>query len=316
MDDASELELEVLYRALAKRCHPDAATTDDERRRRGSLMQRLNRAYAQKSVIELRSIARELEGKATSSPSSSGPLPPSQEVQRMLNAGQWQAALQAAHAILDSMKVRAGDDAVDKSARMSSDSYRKGFLVSPGPAEQLVRTTTLRAVPELMAAEKWEIAKRWAFACVDAFRGRRAQKREPMYELWTFNSGTRKWTYWEFRMKEEMPNYSDLEMRRLLVTSIREKAKQMIRSGDQYPDGFPSVLDEITALANLSAVEDALSVAVDKLIDTSEREIYCSESDFRLVGSCIGTTYVDTLKEMVRERGGQVGEPKRKWFGR
>lgn len=64
MDDASDLEFEVLYRGLAKRCHPDGATSAHERQRRGPLMQRVNGAYAARSLGDLRLIARELEGKA------------------------------------------------------------------------------------------------------------------------------------------------------------------------------------------------------------------------------------------------------------
>ena len=61
LDQADEAEAKRLYRDLAKRCHPDYAQTDEERRRREALMQRVNEAYRARDVVALRALHREAE---------------------------------------------------------------------------------------------------------------------------------------------------------------------------------------------------------------------------------------------------------------
>jgi hypothetical protein len=58
-EDAEELRR--LYRALAKRHHPDLARTDDERRRREAIMLRVNAAYHARDLVALRALAQEVE---------------------------------------------------------------------------------------------------------------------------------------------------------------------------------------------------------------------------------------------------------------
>ncbi len=76
MDDASDLELGAIYRALARRCHPDLAKSEDDRRRHEVLMQRINKANSARDLQTLRDIARELEGKPPQpQPSKTTPPP-------------------------------------------------------------------------------------------------------------------------------------------------------------------------------------------------------------------------------------------------
>lgn len=58
--DAEE-ELKRLYRELARRYHPDLARTDEERREREPLMQRVNAAVRERDLEALRALAREAE---------------------------------------------------------------------------------------------------------------------------------------------------------------------------------------------------------------------------------------------------------------
>jgi hypothetical protein len=52
-------EAKRLYIELAKRLHPDLARTDDERRRREAIMQRVNEAFRQRDLAGLRAIHQE-----------------------------------------------------------------------------------------------------------------------------------------------------------------------------------------------------------------------------------------------------------------
>ncbi len=53
--------LRRIYRELAKRFHPDLATTADERQRREEIMLRINDAFGQRNLSALEAIAREAE---------------------------------------------------------------------------------------------------------------------------------------------------------------------------------------------------------------------------------------------------------------
>jgi hypothetical protein len=57
----AEAEAKRLYRGLAKRCHPDFARDDEERRRRVGLMQQVNEAYRARDLPTLRRLHREAE---------------------------------------------------------------------------------------------------------------------------------------------------------------------------------------------------------------------------------------------------------------
>jgi hypothetical protein len=57
----AEAEAKRLYRGLAKRCHPDFAHDDDDRRRRVALMQQVNEAYRARDLPTLRRLHREAE---------------------------------------------------------------------------------------------------------------------------------------------------------------------------------------------------------------------------------------------------------------
>ncbi len=61
LDDGTVAEIGRLYRALAKRYHPDLARSDDERSRRAPLMQRVNAAMRERDLNELRALSREAE---------------------------------------------------------------------------------------------------------------------------------------------------------------------------------------------------------------------------------------------------------------
>jgi DNA repair exonuclease SbcCD ATPase subunit len=54
-------ELRGIYRDLAKRYHPDLATTEDDRHQREALMLRINDAYSSRNLAALQAIARETE---------------------------------------------------------------------------------------------------------------------------------------------------------------------------------------------------------------------------------------------------------------
>ena len=56
-----EAELHRLYRDLAKRFHPDLARTEDERRRREPLMQRVNAAMRERDLAAMRALLSESE---------------------------------------------------------------------------------------------------------------------------------------------------------------------------------------------------------------------------------------------------------------
>ena len=58
-DDTAEAKR--LYLDLAKRCHPDLATTAEERREREALMQRVNEAFRDRDLPALRAIYQESE---------------------------------------------------------------------------------------------------------------------------------------------------------------------------------------------------------------------------------------------------------------
>jgi hypothetical protein len=58
-DEAAEAKR--LYLDLAKRCHPDLATTGEERQEREALMQRINEAFRDRDLAALRALRRESE---------------------------------------------------------------------------------------------------------------------------------------------------------------------------------------------------------------------------------------------------------------
>lgn len=59
LDEAGEEEIVRLYRELARRFHPDLARTDEERRRREPLMQRINAAFQERKIAALRALQSE-----------------------------------------------------------------------------------------------------------------------------------------------------------------------------------------------------------------------------------------------------------------
>ncbi len=61
LDAQAEDEIRRLYRDLARRYHPDLARTDEERRRREPLMQRVNAAMRERDVAALRDLFRQAE---------------------------------------------------------------------------------------------------------------------------------------------------------------------------------------------------------------------------------------------------------------
>lgn len=61
LDADAEIDIKDLYRTLARRFHPDLARTEEERRRRGIVMRRVNAAFRDRDVEGLRAISREQE---------------------------------------------------------------------------------------------------------------------------------------------------------------------------------------------------------------------------------------------------------------
>jgi hypothetical protein len=61
LDGAGEDEAARLYRELARRFHPDLARTDEERRRREPLMQKVNAAFRERDLAALRALGSEAE---------------------------------------------------------------------------------------------------------------------------------------------------------------------------------------------------------------------------------------------------------------
>ena len=61
LDGEDKAEVKRLYRDLAKRCHPDFAQDDAERRRREDLMLRVNAAFRDRDLVALRALHREAE---------------------------------------------------------------------------------------------------------------------------------------------------------------------------------------------------------------------------------------------------------------
>lgn len=61
LDAEGEAEILRIYRELAKRFHPDLARTEKERKRRTTLMLRINVAYSERDLLALQTIAREAE---------------------------------------------------------------------------------------------------------------------------------------------------------------------------------------------------------------------------------------------------------------
>ncbi len=60
-DRTRDAEIKRAYRDLAKRCHPDYAKTDAERRQREAVMQRINEAFRDRDLDTLQSLARQTE---------------------------------------------------------------------------------------------------------------------------------------------------------------------------------------------------------------------------------------------------------------
>jgi hypothetical protein len=61
LDADTEAEVTRIYRALAKRFHPDLAKSESERRRRAEFMLRVNVAYSERDLLTLQTIAKEAE---------------------------------------------------------------------------------------------------------------------------------------------------------------------------------------------------------------------------------------------------------------
>lgn len=61
LDADTEAEITRIYRALAKRFHPDLAKSESERRRRAEFMLRVNVAYSERDLLTLQTIAKEAE---------------------------------------------------------------------------------------------------------------------------------------------------------------------------------------------------------------------------------------------------------------
>jgi hypothetical protein len=61
LTEASTAELRQLYRDLARKFHPDLARTDDERRKREVIMQRINAAFQDRDHMQLEALACETE---------------------------------------------------------------------------------------------------------------------------------------------------------------------------------------------------------------------------------------------------------------
>lgn len=58
LDKQTETETKRLYRALAKRCHPDRAASTEDRVRRVEMMQRVNEAFRDRDLSALRALDR------------------------------------------------------------------------------------------------------------------------------------------------------------------------------------------------------------------------------------------------------------------
>lgn len=61
LDANAEGTIKSLYRELAKRYHPDLARTEDERRYREKIMQRVNAAFGQRNIAALRAVEQEAD---------------------------------------------------------------------------------------------------------------------------------------------------------------------------------------------------------------------------------------------------------------
>lgn len=59
--EAVRREAQGLFRDLARRYHPDWATSDDDRARRQAIMQKVNSAYSDLDLVQLRRFAREID---------------------------------------------------------------------------------------------------------------------------------------------------------------------------------------------------------------------------------------------------------------
>jgi predicted nucleic acid-binding Zn-ribbon protein len=59
--EAARREAQGLYRDLARRYHPDWASSDSDRTRREAIMARVNAAYAELDLVQLRRFAREID---------------------------------------------------------------------------------------------------------------------------------------------------------------------------------------------------------------------------------------------------------------
>jgi hypothetical protein len=71
LDAETEAEIVRVYRALAKRFHPDLAKNERERARRTEFMLRINVAYSERDLLLLQTIAKDAEADEPGAPSLS-----------------------------------------------------------------------------------------------------------------------------------------------------------------------------------------------------------------------------------------------------
>ncbi len=61
LDPDAQAVIKSLYRELAKRYHPDLARTEEERRYREAVMQRVNAAFGQRDIATLQAVGQEVD---------------------------------------------------------------------------------------------------------------------------------------------------------------------------------------------------------------------------------------------------------------
>ncbi|MBN2472275.1 MAG: J domain-containing protein [Anaerolineae bacterium] len=82
--DPAETDIRKLYRALARRYHPDMTTDPDERSQRNDLMAQINDAYARRDLPTLQALARQPEGLRPEQPLAALRLEELRQISRQL----------------------------------------------------------------------------------------------------------------------------------------------------------------------------------------------------------------------------------------